>query len=152
MTNYLDNFVPHPHIPRMYNKITIIGRAGRDAETRKLADGTAVTNLTIATSETWKDSAGEKQEKTTWHNVQFWRKLAEIVGQYAKKGGLYMVEGRMTYRKYTDKDGVEKMTAEIVADEFKMLDKPTGQSNAPAQQSAPRPAAAVADDDNDLPF
>jgi single-strand DNA-binding protein len=136
----------------MFNKITIVGRAGRDAETRTLPNGTAVANLTIATTESWKDASGQKQEKTDWHNVQFWRGLAEVVGKYAKKGGLYLVEGRMTYRKYTDKDGIERTVAEIVADEFKMLDKPSGAGNAPAQQSSAPAANAVADDDNDLPF
>jgi single-strand DNA-binding protein len=136
----------------MYNKIQLIGRAGRDPETRTLEGGIVVTNLTIATTETWKDAQGNKQEKTTWHNVQAWRKLAEIIGQYAKKGGLYMVEGKMTYREY-EKDGVKRIAPEIVAEEFKMLEKPAGSGSpaAPAQQPASRPAPTPADDE-DLPF
>jgi single-strand DNA-binding protein len=136
----------------MFNQITIIGRAGRDPETRTLDNGTVVANLTIATTETWKDAQGQKQEKTTWHNVQAWRKLGEIVGQYAKKGGMYMVQGSLQSRKYTDKDQIERTVYEIVADEFKMLDKPTGQASAPASANPAAARPGAADDDNDLPF
>lgn len=147
----------------MLNRITIIGRAGRDAEGRVLEDGTAVANITIATSETWKDKQGNKQEKTEWHNVQFWRGLAEVVTNYAKKGGLYYVGGRMVYRKWTDKEGVERISAEIVADEFKMLDKPAGAVAGNDYQAAAKPATKPAAaqpqpgepgfvPDEDLPF
>ena len=98
------------------NKVILIGNLGRDPETRFMPDGGAVTNTSIATSETWKDKNGEKQEKTEWHRVAFFGKLAEIAGEYLKKGSQVYVEGRLQTRKWQDKDGQDKYSTEIVAD------------------------------------
>lgn len=104
------------------NKAMIIGHLGRDPETRYAASGDAITNITIATSEQWKDKqTGEKKEATEWHRVVFYRKLAEIAGQYLKKGSLVYVEGKIQTRKWTDKEGVERYSTEIVADSMQML-------------------------------
>ena len=90
------------------NKVILIGNLGKDPETRYMPNGDAVTNITVATTETWKDKNGEKQEKTEWHRVTFYRKLAEIAGEYLKKGRSVYVEGRLETRKWTDKSGVER--------------------------------------------
>src|SRR4030066_1277537 len=103
------------------NKVILIGNLGKDPETRYMSNGDAVTNITLATTDTWKDKNGEKQEKTEWHRVTFYRKLAEIVGEYLKKGGMIYVEGRLETRKWTDKTGVEKYTTEVIAHEVEML-------------------------------
>jgi len=111
------------------NKVILVGRLGKDPETRYMPNGDAVTNITLATSETWKDKNGEKQEKTEWHRVTFYRKLAEIAGEYLKKGSMAYVEGRLETRKWTDKSGVEKYTTEIIANEMQMLSSRGGSSN-----------------------
>lgn len=130
------------------NKVILVGRLGKDPETRYMPNGDAVTNATVATSETWKDKAGEKQEKTEWHRVTFYRKLAEIAGEYLKKGSMVYIEGRLETRKWTDKAGVEKYTTEIIANEMQLLssrsssggnsaeaaEKPAGGSAKPAQK------------------
>lgn len=103
------------------NKVILIGNCAKDPDTRYMSNGEAVTNLTIATSERWKDKNGEKQEKTEWHRVTFYRKLAEIAGEYLKKGSQVYIEGRMETKKWTDKSGVEKYTTEIIANEMVML-------------------------------
>ena len=103
------------------NKVTLIGNLGKDPETRYMPNGDAVTNITLATTDTWKDKNGEKQEKTEWHRVTFYRKLAEIAGQYLKKGAPVYVEGRLETRKWTDKEGIERYTTEIIAHDMKML-------------------------------
>ena len=103
------------------NKVILIGNLGRDPETRYMPDGGAITNISLATTETWKDKNGEKQEKTEWHRVAFFGKLAEIAGEYLKKGSQCYVEGRLQTRKWQDKDGVDKYTTEIVADRMQML-------------------------------
>jgi single-strand DNA-binding protein len=104
------------------NKAIIIGRLGKDPEVRYMPSGKAVANVTIATSEVWKDrNTGEKQERTEWHNVAFYSPLAEIVGQYLRKGSLVYVEGRLQTRKWQDKNGQDRYTTEIVANEMKML-------------------------------
>jgi len=103
------------------NKVILIGNLGKDPETRYMPNGEAVTNVTIATSETWKDKGGEKQEKTEWHRVTFYRKLAEIAGEYLKKGSQIYVEGRLETRKWQDKDGQDRYTTEIIANEMRML-------------------------------
>lgn len=106
------------------NKVIILGHLGRDPETRYMANGgDPVCNVSIATSESWKDKEGKKHEKTEWHNVVFFKKLAEIAGQYLKKGALTYVEGRMQTRKWKDKDGNDRYMTEIVASEMKMLEK-----------------------------
>lgn len=104
------------------NKATLIGNLGRDPEVRYSADGNAIANISIATTETWKDKqTGEKKEATEWHRVVFFNRLAEIVGEYLKKGSQIYVEGQIKTRKWKDKEGIEKYTTEIVASEMKIL-------------------------------
>ena|SRR5689334_18128647 len=103
------------------NKVILIGNLGRDPETRYLPSGDAVTNVSIATSEKWKDKSGESQEHTEWHRVAFFGKLAEIAGEYLKKGSSVYVEGRIRTRKWQDKDGADKYSTEVVADRMQML-------------------------------
>ena len=103
------------------NKVILIGNLGRDPETRYMPDGRAVTNISVATTDVWKDKNGEKQEKTEWHRVAFFGKLAEIAGEYLKKGSQVYVEGRLQTRKWQDKEGVDKYTTEVVADRMQML-------------------------------
>jgi single-strand DNA-binding protein len=104
------------------NKVILIGNLGRDPEVRYAPSGSAICNVTLATSRQWKDkTSGEKQEETEWHRVVFYDRLAEIAGEYLKKGRPVYVEGRLKTRKWTDKDGVEKYTTEIVADQMQLL-------------------------------
>lgn len=146
------------------NKVILVGRLGKDPETRYMPNGDAVTNITLATSENWKDKSGEKQEKTEWHRVTFYRKLAEIAGEYLKKGSMLYVEGRLETRKWTDKAGVEKYTTEIIANEMQMLSSRNSGGNSfevvdqPASSNSSSAKAAVksgGDFDNfedDIPF
>lgn len=135
------------------NKAILVGNLGRDPETRYTTGGEAVTNVSIATTDTWKDKAGEKQERTEWHRVSFFGKLAEIAGEYLKKGSQVYVEGRIQTRKWTDKDGTEKYSTEIVADRMQMLGgKPREDGEAPARQQAKAPAGKADDLDDDIPF
>lgn len=103
------------------NKVILIGRLGKDPETRYMTNGEAVTNATLATSENWKDKSGEKQEKTEWHNLVFYRRLAEIAGEYLKKGSQIYVEGKLQTRKWQTKEGQDRYTTEIVVNEMTML-------------------------------
>jgi len=103
------------------NKVIIVGNLGRDPETRYMPDGGAITNISVATTDKWKDKNGEMQEKTEWHRVAFFGKLAEIAGEYLKKGSQVYVEGRLQTRKWQDKDGADKYTTEIVANQMQML-------------------------------
>src|SRR6476661_8836978 len=104
------------------NKVIIVGNLGRDPETRYMPSGDAMTSITVATTDTWKDKAtGEKKESTEWHRITFFGKLAEIAGQYLKKGSQVYIEGSLRTRKYTDKDGVEKYATDIRADTMQML-------------------------------
>src|SRR3982751_5212242 len=103
------------------NKVILLGNLGRDPETRYTTGGAAVTNLRIATTETWKDKSGEKQEKTEWHSVVLFGRQAEIAGEYLKKGRSVYIEGRLQTRKYTDKEGVEKHSTESVGDRRQLL-------------------------------
>lgn len=107
------------------NKVILVGNLGRDPETRYAPDGSAITNVSIATTETWKDKNGEKQEKTEWHRVVFFNrgnyKLGEIAGEFLKKGSQIYVEGRLQTRKWQDKDGVEKYSTEVIAETMQML-------------------------------
>ena len=103
------------------NKVIIVGNLGRDPETRYMPDGGAITNISVATTDKWKDKNGEMQEKTEWHRVAFFGKLAEIAGEYLKKGSQVYVEGRLQTRKWQDKDGQDKYTTEIVANQMQML-------------------------------
>ncbi|MDD3484310.1 single-stranded DNA-binding protein [Azovibrio restrictus] len=154
------------------NKVIIVGNLGRDPEVRYSASGDAMCNITVATTDTWKDKAtGERKEATEWHRISFFGRLAEIAGQYLKKGSQVYVEGSLRTRKWTDKEGQERYTTEIRADEMKMLGsrqgmgEPSGmgggggRSSAPTPDYAPAPPAAqkkpaFSDDfgDDDIPF
>ncbi|MFA6970648.1 MAG: single-stranded DNA-binding protein [Gallionella sp.] len=127
------------------NKVILIGRLGKDPETRYMPNGEAVTNATLATSENWKDKSGVKQEKTEWHNLVFYRRLAEVAGEYLKKGSMIYVEGKLQTRKWQDKEGKDRYTTDIIVNEMTMLGgKSTGGNFevVEEQQSAPqRPAA-----------
>jgi single-strand DNA-binding protein len=103
------------------NKVILIGNLGRDPETRYMPEGGAITNISIATTDKWKDKNGEMQEKTEWHRIAFFGKLAEIAGEYLKKGSQVYVEGRLQTRKWQDKDGQDKYTTEVVANVMQML-------------------------------
>ena len=146
------------------NKVHIIGHLGRDPEIRYMPSGDAMANVAVATSEQWKDKAtGEKREATEWHRVVVFGKLAEIIGQYLKKGSLVYFEGKLKTRKWTDKDGVEKYATEIVADQMQMLGSRQGQaqdsSDARNYVEKPKPQAKPSGisvpgnfDDTDIPF
>lgn len=103
------------------NKVILVGHLGRDPEVRYTEDDKAIANISVATSESWKDKSGEKQEKTEWHRVAFFGKLADVVGQYLVKGSQVYVEGRLQTRKWQDKDGQDRYTTEIIADRMQML-------------------------------
>jgi len=103
------------------NKVILIGRLGRDPEMRFTPAGKAVTNFTMATSETWKDDSGERQERTEWHRIVIWGKLAETAAKYLSKGSQVYIEGRLQTREWTDKDGQKRYTTEIVANQMTML-------------------------------
>lgn len=141
------------------NKVIIVGNCGRDPETRYMPNGDAVTNIAVATTESWKDkSTGEKKELTEWHRITFYRKLAEIAGQYLKKGSQVYIEGRLQTRKWTDKEGVERFTTEIIADTMQMLGSKQGGNDhqndeRPAQrQPTSKQAPNFSDMDDDIPF
>src|SRR5436189_1403666 len=103
------------------NKVILVGNLGRDPETRYTTGGDAVTNIRVATTDTWKDKNGEKQERTEWHSIVFYGRQAEIAGEYLKKGRQVYVEGRLQTRKWQDKEGQDRYTTEIVADRMQML-------------------------------
>lgn len=112
---------------RGVNKVILMGNVGQDPELRSMPNGDQVANLTIATSEVWNDkNTGEKKEQTEWHRVTFWRKPAEIIGQYVKKGDKLYVEGKLQTRKWTDQQGVERYTTEVVAEDFQLMGSPKG--------------------------
>ena len=164
------------------NKVILIGNLGRDPEVRYMPNGEAVVNLSIATSESWNDrQSGQRVERTEWHNITMYRRLAEIAGQYLKKGSQAYIEGRIQSRKYTDKDGIERTAYDIIGNEMKMLgsrnasaggapfdDSNAYQSAPPAQPAqsytaeppatprrqapAAAPATPVDDIDDDIPF
>jgi single-strand DNA-binding protein len=119
------------------NKVILIGNLGRDPETRYMSNGEAVTNITVATTDTWKDRNGEKQEKTEWHRVTFYRKLAEIAGEYLKKGRQVYIEGRLETRKWTDKSGNERYTTEVIASDMKMLGSRSGSGSFETNAAVP---------------
>ena len=125
------------------NRVILIGNLGADPETRYLPSGDAVTNIRIATTDTWKDKSGEKQEHTEWHRVAFFGKLAEIAGEYLKKGSPVYVEGRIRTRKWQDKEGQERYSTEIVADRMQLLGGRGGGAGA-AEPTSREPAAAIA--------
>lgn len=158
------------------NKVILVGNLGRDPEVRYMPNGEAVCNFSIATTDNWKDKSGVKQEKTEWHNIVMYRKLAEIAGEYLKKGRPVYVEGRLQTRKW-EKDGVTRYTTEIIADQMQMLgnkgdsgssfdggqmDTPEDYDQSPARQAAPQSAKPQAapqksnnnfeDFEDDIPF
>ena len=158
------------------NKVILVGNLGRDPEVRYMPDGNALCNLNLATTYSWKDKAsGDKKEETEWHRVTLRNRLAEIAGEYLKKGSPVYVEGRLRTRKWTDKENIERYTTEIVASDMQMLDRVGGsapmgdegggaqrsyaprQSAAPASRGGPAPAAPshamdAPFEDDDIPF
>jgi single-strand DNA-binding protein len=149
------------------NKVIIVGNLGRDPEIRYMPSGDAIANIAVATSFKSKDkNTGEQKELTEWHRISFFGRLAEIVGQYLKKGSSVYVEGRLQTRKYTDKDGIERYATDIVAENMQMLGgrpgdagadgyaAPASHPTAPAPAARPqqRPAPNLADLDDDIPF
>ncbi|RMF58596.1 MAG: single-stranded DNA-binding protein [Calditrichaeota bacterium] len=135
------------------NKVILVGNLGQDPELRYTPNGAAVTTLSLATNEVWKDNDGNKQERTEWHRVVIWRRLAEIAGEYLKKGSKVYIEGRLQTRSW-EKDGVTRYTTEIIADNMTMLDSKGEVGTAPAPppviNDAPEPEATSEEDD--LPF
>jgi single-strand DNA-binding protein len=157
------------------NKVIIVGNLGKDPEVRYMPSGSAICSVTIATSRQWKDkTSGERQEETEWHRVTFFDRMAEIAGEYLKKGRPVYVEGRLKTRKYTDKDGVEKYSTEIIATDMQLLGGREGGAgggshdaemgaapaprstpparSAPAPKPAPKSATGFDDMDDDIPF
>lgn len=142
------------------NKVIIVGNLGRDPEVKYMADGNAICNLSVATTYAWKDKAsGEKKEETEWHRVTLRARLAEVAGEYLKKGSAVYIEGRLRTRKY-EKDGVERYSTEIMADSMQMIggrgEGASGAAQAPAsapvQRPAPAPARAAAKPAGGDPF
>ncbi len=142
----------------MLNKVILIGNLGRAPETRYMTNGDAVCNFSVATSESWTDrNSGQRQERTEWHNIVLYRKLAEIAGQYLKKGSQVYLEGKIQSRKYTDKQGAERTAYEIVCSEMKMLgDRVEGaeRQNTPPPPAQQQTAVPMPKDDidDDIPF
>jgi single-strand DNA-binding protein len=143
------------------NKVILIGNVGRDPETRFSASGSAICNLSVATTRTWKDKEGAKQEETEWHRVVMYGKLAEITDQYVKKGRAIYVEGRLQTRKWTDKEGNDRYSTEVIADQMQMLggkdegqeQKPVTKSHSAAKSYAKASGGdSFADMDSDVPF
>lgn len=145
------------------NKVILIGNLGKDPEVRYMPSGEAITNINIATTDNWKDKSGEKQERTEWHKIAFFGKLAEIAGEYLKKGNPVYIEGRLQTRKWQDKEGKDRYTTEIVAEKMQMLGGRGGGTDASyAPESAPRTSPAATgekpaggdfnDFDDDIPF
>ena len=151
------------------NKVILIGNIGKDPEVRYMPSGDAMVNLTLATTDTWKDKSGEKQERTEWHRVAIFGKLAEIAGEYLKKGSQVYFEGSLKTRKWTNKEGQDQYTTEIIADKMQMLGGRAGSANmdssGPTEAKSTRPGAAAQqasqpktggnsfdDLDDDIPF
>ena len=155
------------------NKVILVGNLGRDPEVRYMPNGEAVCNFSIATTDNWKDKNGQKQERTEWHNIVMYRKLAEIAGEYLKKGRPVYIEGRLQTRKWQTKEGQDRYTTEIVAEQMQMLgggraeggapfdpayenQAPSmGSSSAPPASSSQSPSSAAGDFDafeDDIPF
>jgi single-strand DNA-binding protein len=150
------------------NKVILVGNLGRDPETRYNPEGGAITNISVATTDTWKDKAsGEKQERTEWHRIVFFSRLAEIAGEYLKKGSQVYIEGSLRTRKWQDKEGKERYTTEIVADRMQMLGSRQGAGDASGRdrgdkakepatagegKASKKPAGKFDDMDDDIPF
>jgi len=147
---------------RGVNKVILVGTCGKDPETRYMPSGGAITSISVATNESWKDKqTGQKQERTEWHNITFFGRLAEIAGEYLKKGSQVYIEGSLRTEKWQDKQGQDRYTTKVIASEMQMLGgRPGGGagdfSATAQQQSAPQPAnqPAPVDDsfDDDIPF
>jgi single-strand DNA-binding protein len=165
------------YMARGINKVILVGHLGQDPEVRYMPSGGAVTNLSVATTDSWKDKqSGQKQERTEWHRVSLFNKLAEIAGEYLKKGSMVYIEGRLQTRKWTDNNGVDKYTTEVIASDMQMLggrgdggggsasfannpqqsqqQRPAAQQQSQGQASTPAPAAMGGPDDfdDDIPF
>jgi len=135
---------------RGVNKVIIVGTCGQDPETKTMPNGNAVTNISLATSEQWKDKqTGNMEQRTEWHRICFFNKLAEIAGQYLKKGSQVYIEGSLRTRKWQDKDGQDRYTTEIIADQMQMLGGKPEQSQPAAQQPQ---CGLDSFNDDDLPF
>ena len=149
---------------RGVNKVILVGNLGQDPEVKYMPSGQAVCNISIATTDSWNDkSSGEKQERTEWHRVVFFRRLAEIAGEYLRKGSQVYIEGRLQTRKWQDQSGADRYTTEIVANEMQMLggrggagmmdSAPSDRGSYGSSESAPAPAAPMGEDfDDDIPF
>jgi len=148
---------------RGINKVIVVGNLGQDPDTRYMPSGSAVTNITVATNESWKDKqTGEQKDRTEWHKVAFFGRLAEIAAEYLRKGSQVYIEGKLRTRKWQDKDGHDRYTTEIVADEMQMLGGRGGaggggapmRNDAPSQgaPSSPPPQGSSDDFDDDIPF
>jgi single-strand DNA-binding protein len=148
---------------RGVNKVILVGNLGKDPEVRYMPSGNAVANVTLATTDSWKDKqTGEKQERTEWHNIVFYSRLAEIVGEYLKKGSQVYVEGSLRTRKWQDKDGNDRYSTEIRADTMQMLGRregggepraeSAGAPRAAAPAAAKKPAGKFDDMEDDIPF
>ena len=145
------------------NKVILVGNLGRDPEVRRMPSGDAMVSLSIATTDTWKDKSGERQEKTEWHRIVIFGRLAEVAGDYLKKGSQAYFEGRLQTRKWTDKEGQEKYTTEVVADQMQMLGSRSGSgggdfggNQSPSKESTesgPSQFSGGLDDlEDDIPF
>lgn len=145
---------------RGVNKVILVGNLGKDPEVRYMPNGNAVANITLATTESWKDkTSGEQQEKTEWHRVVMFKRLGEIAGEYLKKGSQVYIEGKLQTRKWQDNSGNDRYTTEIVASDMQMLGGRGGggssasfSSDSAPSQSAPVTAAAGGEFDDDIPF
>jgi len=146
------------------NKVIVVGNLGKDPETRFLPDGKAVCNFSVATTDTWKDKAtGDKKEATEWHRISTFGRLAEICGEYLKKGSQVYIEGKLRTRKWQDKEGQDRYTTEIIADAMQMLGSRSGMGGGEAREMrdapatgesrpAKKPAGQFQDMDDDIPF
>lgn len=143
------------------NKVTIIGNLGKDPELKFMPNGDAVCNFSVATTDTWKDKDGAKQERTEWHNIVMYRKVAEIAGEYLKQGSSVYLEGRLQTRKWQTKEGQDRYTTEIVADSMQMLGKKSdseqGNGNESQQKHSEQKSndyqkQSIEDIDDDVPF
>lgn len=154
------------------NKVILVGNIGRDPEMRYMPSGDALASFSVATTDSWKDKNGQKQERTEWHRISMFGKLAEIAGEYLKKGSSVYIEGRLQTRKWQDKEGNERQTTEIVADRMQMLGGRSGggsyeamddeaaaprqsapsPSNAAPRQAPSKPAGNFDDFEDDIPF
>ena len=146
---------------RGVNKVILVGNLGQDPEVRYMPNGNAVTNISVATSESWKDkNTGADQERTEWHRVVMFRRLAEIAGEYLRKGSKVYIEGKLQTRKWQDQQGQDRYTTEVVADEMQMLDSRSGsaeygggsRASAPQSQPASKPAPVDNGFEDDIPF